>query len=184
MINAINEKDENEKPTTEYQDEHLVLVSELLPDNLPILPIRPRPLFPGLPVPLEVGEEYSFSRYFKESGNPVILRVLRKEVVEVPAGTFRTIVVQPLIKTSGLFGQGGEAELYFSDDEHRYLVLMRSKVPLVGSLSLHLREIEQGSPLVAPGEANAEELRTRLALPEPRPIPTGGGGGEGGGGRP
>ena len=135
-------------------------------------------------LPLEVGEEYSFSRYFKESGNPVILKVLRKEVVEVPAGTFRTIVVQPLIKTSGLFGQGGEAELYFSDDEHRYLVLMRSKVPLVGSLSLHLREIQDGTPLLAPGEANAEELKVRLALPEPRPITTGGGGGKGGGSVP
>ena len=35
----------------------LVLASELLPDHLPILPIRPRPLFPGLPIPLEVGPD-------------------------------------------------------------------------------------------------------------------------------
>ena len=35
----------------------LVLASELLPTHLPILPIRPRPLFPGLPIPLEVGSE-------------------------------------------------------------------------------------------------------------------------------
>ena len=35
----------------------LVLASELLPTHLPIMTIRPRPLFPGLPVPLEVGAE-------------------------------------------------------------------------------------------------------------------------------
>jgi ATP-dependent Lon protease len=35
----------------------LVLASELLPNHLPIMPIRPRPLFPGLPIPLEVGPE-------------------------------------------------------------------------------------------------------------------------------
>ncbi len=128
-------------------------------------------------LPLEVGEEYTFNRYFKESGNPVILRVLRKEVIEVPAGTFRTVVVQPLIKTSGLFGEGGEAELYFSDDDRRLLVLMRSKVPVLGSLSLHLREVTEGSRLRAWEEANAEELKARLALPEPRPIPDGGTGG-------
>jgi len=29
----------------------------LLPSRLPILPIRPRPLFPGLPIPLEVGPD-------------------------------------------------------------------------------------------------------------------------------
>jgi hypothetical protein len=98
-------------------------------------------------LPLEVGAEYTFDRYFRASGNPVVVRVLRKETIQVPAGTFRTIVVRPIIRTSGLFGQGGEAELYFSDDERRLLVLMTSKVPLIGSLSLHLRSIREGRPL-------------------------------------
>ncbi len=101
-------------------------------------------------LPLEVGKEYTFSRYFRESGNPVTLRVLRRDTVQVPAGTFTTLVVRPLIRTSGLFGQGGEAELHFSDDERRLLVLMSSKVPLVGSLSLHLRSIQEGTPLGPP----------------------------------
>ena len=102
-------------------------------------------------LPLEVGAEYIFDRYFRENGNPVILRVLRRDTVEVPAGRFATIVVQPIIQTSGLFGQGGEAELYFSDDERRILVLMRSKVPLIGSLSLHLRSVREGVPLARSG---------------------------------
>jgi hypothetical protein len=37
---------------------------------------------------LEVGETYEFDRYFQESGNPVVLKVLRRETVTVPAGTF------------------------------------------------------------------------------------------------
>ena len=89
-------------------------------------------------LPLEVGDVYTFNRYFKDTGNPVIIRVLRKEEKEVPAGIFQTIVVQPIIRTRGLFGQGGKAELYFSDDERRALVYMRSSVPIVGSLTLHL----------------------------------------------
>ena len=59
-----------------------------------------------------------------------------------PAGTFETIVVRPTIKTSGLFGEGGEAELFFSDDEHHTLIRMTSKVPIMGSLSLHLRRYD------------------------------------------
>ena len=98
-------------------------------------------------LPLEVGDEYVLNRYYKESGNPVILRVLRRDTVKVPAGTFPTVVVQPIIKTSGLFGEGGEAELYFSDDERRLLVLMKSQVPLIGALSLHLKNIQEGTPL-------------------------------------
>lgn len=98
-------------------------------------------------LPLRVGETYTLNQYFKEAGNPVILKVLRKETVTVPAGTFRTVVVQPIIKTDGLFGQGGEAEVYFSDDDRRIVVQLRSRVPVVGSLSLHLREYRPGTPL-------------------------------------
>jgi len=98
-------------------------------------------------LPLDVGDEYSFDRYFRENGNPVVIRVLRKDTVTVPAGTFETVVVRPIIQTKGLFSQGGEAELYFTTDERRLMVLMRSKVPLVGALSLHLTEIREGRPI-------------------------------------
>jgi len=45
------------KAVPEIEEAPLVLASELLPSHLPIMPIRPRPLFPGLPIPLEVGPE-------------------------------------------------------------------------------------------------------------------------------
>jgi hypothetical protein len=98
-------------------------------------------------LPLEVGRTYTLHRYFREDGNPVVVRVLRKERVRVPAGTFDTIVVQPVIKTKGLFGEGGRAEVYFSDDERRILVQLRSRVPVVGSLNLHLQTYTPGSQL-------------------------------------
>ncbi|HYH81223.1 MAG TPA: DUF3108 domain-containing protein [Longimicrobium sp.] len=96
-------------------------------------------------LPLEVGDQYTLSRYFKESGNPVVLRVVRRETVQVPAGRFRTIVVQPVIRTNGLFGEGGRAEIYFSDDERRIPVLIKSRVPLVGSLTMSLRSYRPGT---------------------------------------
>jgi hypothetical protein len=108
-------------------------------------------------LPLRVGETYTLNQYFREDGNPVILRVLRKERVRVPAGTFETIVVQPIIRTRGLFGEGGQAEVFFSDDERRVLVQLRSRVRLVGSLSLHLQEYQPGRPLAT-------------ARPELRPV--------------
>jgi hypothetical protein len=87
---------------------------------------------------LKTGDVYTIDRYFKADANPIVLRVLRRETVTVPAGTFQTVVVRPTIKTSGLFGEGGEAELFYSDDARHTLVQMRSKVPLIGSLSLLL----------------------------------------------
>lgn len=101
-------------------------------------------LFYARTLPLRVGDVDTIPRYFKE-GRDVILRVLRKERISVPAGSFETIVVQPTITNAGgLFGQGGQAELYFSDDAARTLVMLRSKVPVVGSLSLHLTEFRAG----------------------------------------
>jgi len=46
-----------EKDGVQEPEATLVLASELLPTHLPIMAIRPRPLFPGLPIPLEVGGE-------------------------------------------------------------------------------------------------------------------------------
>ena len=93
-------------------------------------------------IPLEVGETYTFHRYYKDEGNPVILRVLRKDRMEVPAGVFNTIVVQPIIQTSGLFSEGGEAEIHFSDDERRLVVYLRADMgTLLPTLELKLEEI-------------------------------------------
>jgi hypothetical protein len=102
-------------------------------------------------LPLEVGATYSLPRYFKTDGNPVVLQVLRRETVNVPAGRFRTIVVRPVIQSDGLFGEGGRAEVYFSDDEHRIPVLIRSRVPVVGSLSMHMRTFRPGGSPAATG---------------------------------
>src|SRR5260370_110909 len=72
-------------------------------------------LFYARTLPLRVGDVDTIPRYFKQ-GRDVILRVLRKERITVPAGPFETIVVQPTITNAGgLFGQGGQAEVYFSD---------------------------------------------------------------------
>lgn len=120
-----------------------------LPTNRPLDEVSF--LYYARTLPLEVGRTYTLNNYFKDDGNPVILKVLRKETIQVPAGTFRTIVVQPIIRTRGLFSEGGEAEVYFSDDERRILVQMRSRVKLIGSLTLHLSEYQPGRPLTGGG---------------------------------
>lgn len=89
-------------------------------------------------VPLVVGETYSFDRYFIPERNPVTIRVLRRETVSVPAGTFACIVIQPIIKTKGIFSENGQAEIWLTDDAKRIMVQMKSKLAF-GSLNLYLR---------------------------------------------
>lgn len=112
-------------------------------------------------LPLKVGETYTLDRYFKDDGNPVVIKVVRKDRRETEAGTFNTIVVKPLIKTDGLFGEGGDAELHFTDDDRRLLVYMRSNIPkFPGSLTLHLRSIQEGVPLHPESRARASRARS------------------------
>ena len=96
-------------------------------------------------LPLEVGASYTYNRYFKDDGNPVILEVLRKDRVQTAAGEFNTIVVNPVIPGSDLFEQGARAEIHFSDDERRLVVYMRVKYWLV-PVTMELAGFTEGVP--------------------------------------
>ena len=95
-------------------------------------------------IPLEVGQTYEFNRYFRPDRNPVRIRVLRKETVTVPAGKFETIVIQPIIKSKGIFSEKGEAQMWLTDDPRRLLVQMKSNLS-IGSLNLYLRGYVPGT---------------------------------------
>ena len=100
--------------------------------------------------PLEVGQTYEFNRYFRPDRNPVKIRVVRKEKVKVPAGTFSTIVIQPIIKSNGIFSEKGHAEMWLTDDPRRLLVQMKSDLS-IGSLNLYLRGYVPGNVPMATG---------------------------------
>ena len=95
-------------------------------------------------VPLEVGKTYSFNRYYQPDKNPVIIKVDRREKVKVPAGEFDAYVLKPVIKSKGLFGESGQAEVWFSADSARTLLRLKSKLP-VGTLYLELKQAEYAS---------------------------------------
>ena len=91
-------------------------------------------------LPLNVGDRYSLDRYFRPDRNPVLLDVVRRERIEVPAGTFETIVIRPTVRSSGIFSENGQAEVWVTDDARHLMVRMTAKLSF-GTLSLSLREI-------------------------------------------
>ncbi|HEY5088064.1 MAG TPA: DUF3108 domain-containing protein [Gemmatimonadaceae bacterium] len=93
---------------------------------------------------LEVGNTYESERYFRPERNPIRVRVLRRETIEVPAGKFACIVVQPVIKTTGIFSENGDAEVWLSDDSRHVLVQLKSKLSF-GSINLYLRSYTPGT---------------------------------------
>jgi hypothetical protein len=111
-------------------------------------------------LPLNVGDRYEFERYFKDDGNPVVVEVVRRDKKKTDAGEFNTIVVKPTFQSDGLFEQGGNAELHFSDDDRRLLVYMWVNMPRVpGGISLHLNQIQEGFPVNPESRAKALAAR-------------------------
>lgn len=92
---------------------------------------------------VRVGETRRDDRYFRPDRNPVVLTGVRQETVEVGAGTFATTVVRPSIRTSGIFSEDGQAQVWFTDDEQRYPVQVKAKFAKF-SLTLTLQSIQRG----------------------------------------
>jgi ATP-dependent Lon protease len=51
-FNLVDETDATELPEEEHDQDGLVIAANMLPSQLPIIPLRPRPSFPGLLIPL------------------------------------------------------------------------------------------------------------------------------------
>jgi len=90
---------------------------------------------------LKVGESVYIENHADSKNYPLEIRVLGKERVEVPAGTFDCIVVEPVMRTEGLFSHKGRLTVWLTDDEYRIPVLMKSKV-IIGSVAALLTEVD------------------------------------------
>ena len=88
---------------------------------------------------LEPGDSLEFYNYFRPDRNPVIVRVLARDTIDVPAGRFPTILIQPIIK-GGLFDGNSDGRMWISDDEHRFIVQMKTKIAFF-TLTMRLTEI-------------------------------------------
>lgn len=94
---------------------------------------------------VEVGETRRDDRYFRPDRNPVVLRGLRRERVNVGAGTFTATVVQPAIKANGLFSEDGEAKIWFTDDARRLPVQVKTSFAKF-TLTLSLESVNGARP--------------------------------------
>jgi hypothetical protein len=58
----------------------------------------------------------------------VEVKVLKKERVTLPMGTFDTVVVKPLMKSEGIFYRKGEILIWLTDDAKHIPVKLQTKV--------------------------------------------------------
>ncbi len=93
--------------------------------------------------PLTVGESFYVETFTDGKKYDVEVNVLKREKIEVDAGSFDCIVVEPLSKSVGVFKNEGRLTVWLTDDRLRMPVLMKSKI-VVGSISAELTDFELG----------------------------------------
>jgi hypothetical protein len=95
-------------------------------------------------LPLPIGGSVIFDYHASRKSVPLEVKILGRERVEVPAGKFDCVVVEPLLKAGGVFKNKGRLWIWLTDDERRLPVQMKSKVT-IGSVSVILTEIRSGA---------------------------------------
>ncbi len=88
---------------------------------------------------LKTGDTLMLHNFYKDKSYELVIRVLGRQELEVGAGTFRTIVVEPLVKEGGLFKSEGRIVIWLTDDERKIPVRVNTKV-IIGSIDTELRE--------------------------------------------
>jgi hypothetical protein len=67
------------------------------------------------------------------------VKFLGRQRIEVDAGTFQCLLIEPLVKEGGLFKSEGRVIIWMTDDERKIPVKVSTQI-LIGSIYAELRE--------------------------------------------
>ena len=96
-------------------------------------------------LPLGDGDEYVFDRHYDAARNPTRVRVVARERLTVPAGEFRTIVVEMRVRDARRYDDEGVVRLHLTDDARRIPVRIETRLRLGGPTVLALESMTGGA---------------------------------------
>jgi len=95
---------------------------------------------------MTVGETLYVDSHSGRKVYPLAVKILRRERIEVPAGAFDCLVVEPMLKAGGLFKHEGRIWVWLTEDPIRLPVLMKTKV-IIGTVDAKLKTYRLGKIL-------------------------------------
>ncbi|MFC1729101.1 DUF3108 domain-containing protein [candidate division KSB1 bacterium] len=90
---------------------------------------------------LEIGQTIEVPHFDNGKIYNLLITILRKQRIRVPAGTFNCWVIEPKLEGEGLFKHQGRITIYLTADERKIPVLLVSKV-IFGEVAAKLTKIE------------------------------------------
>lgn len=100
-------------------------------------------------LPMIPGTARRFDRHFDAARDPVMIRVVRPEIIGTPIGEIKTMLVEMRVRDPRHFKQDGLIRINISSDECRLPVRIESTMPVLGKAVLTMRS-ENASACGAP----------------------------------
>jgi hypothetical protein len=95
---------------------------------------------------LKIGNHFSVDNFSDGKNYPLEVKVLKKENVRVKAGKFYCFVVEPILKSTGIFKQKGRLKVWMTEDPTHTPVMMKSEI-VVGSIVAELIDYRGVNPI-------------------------------------
>lgn len=85
------------------------------------------------------GQKLFLQNFYKDSTYNLAVKFKGRQTIEVEAGTFKCIIVEPLAQEGGLFKSEGRVLVWLTDDQRRMPVKVSAKI-VIGSIDAELTE--------------------------------------------
>ncbi len=91
------------------------------------------------------GKDILIDNHTDKKNYPLKIIVHKKERIDVPAGKFDCIVIEPVMRAEGIFKAKGNIKIWLTDDQYKMPVMMKSEVFFLGSISAQLSKYTRGT---------------------------------------
>jgi len=93
---------------------------------------------------IEPGVDLFIDNHTDKKNYPLKVVVCGRETIEVPAGKFACVVVEPVMRGEGIFQAKGRIKIWLTDDRYKMPVKMETEVFFLGSIHADLVEYRYG----------------------------------------
>ena len=83
------------------------------------------------------GDVIRLKNFHDRETHNLAVKILGREEVEVDAGTFRTVVIEPVIESGSPFGFNGRLVMWMSDDDRKIPIKVSTHIP-IGTIDAEL----------------------------------------------
>ncbi len=84
-------------------------------------------------LPMTPGPVRSFDRFFDATRNPVLVQIVRREIILTPMGELKTLLIEMRVKDAKHYKGYGLIRINLTDDACRLPARIESRVPIVGT---------------------------------------------------